>query len=252
MRQYRSALIVIVVGALLTMTGYLMVKRWEGAVIEAELIRVCIVSGFTLNSELERHMLLTEALEGLYASSTEISRESFNRFGQSLLKRISNLVGMGWMPRVSRDERAAIEQELTGLGGEHTTIWERNAEGEPVAATDRAEYFPLFLATPFEASKKVFGYDFSSSPEAFAAMKQARDSGNIAITAEIKPAVGGKQESRFLTFMPVYASGMNPTTVEGRRANLTGLLVGSHQIGNIIDSRLKGGVKQESVSVSSM
>ena len=238
MQRIVSALVVIVVGGLLTVTAFLMVKNWEKEAVESALIRNSIVGAYSLKIQMEQHLLLTRSLEGLFASSEHVSREEFNRFGDALLDNTDNVIGVGWLPRVSLAERETYERELGEIVGGQKGIWERNASGEPSNAGVREEYFPLYFATPFDVSKKVFGFDFLSSPTAVEAMTLARDTGELTVTDEIRPAIGGRQQSRILTFMPYYENGVFPQDLDDRRKGLQGFVIGSHQIDNIMDSSL--------------
>ncbi len=238
MQRFILACAVIAIGGVLTVTAFFMANSWDRDTVNAALARNNIVCGYSLKVQMEQQLILTRSIEGLFASSEYVSRDEFNRFGDALINRIDNVVGVGWLPRVAQAEREVYEQELGKIGAEHNVFWEKNVAGESVKAAAREEYFPLYYATPFAAAEKVFGYDFASQSPAAEAMALARDTGELALAAEIRPAIGGGQENRILSFIPYYGNGISPATVDERRAALQGFVVGSHQIDKIMADSL--------------
>ena len=69
------------------------------------------------------------------------------------------------------------------------------------------------------------GFDLDSDPHHEAAIEQARDSGEAAVTA-VAPMLIGKGAG-LVVYFPVYRDGASPQTVAERRAALTGLAAGA-------------------------
>ncbi len=238
MTRFFTAFAIIVIGAVLTLTSYLSTRTWEKETVASALTRNSIVCSTALQTQIEQHLLLTKSLLGLFSSSEQVSRDEFNRFGNSLMQNTINIVAMGWIPRVHSEERELFNSQLKELGLSQQTIWEFDASGKPVEVGSREEYYPIFYSVPADTSAKFLGFDIASVANPAAAMEAARDSASISVTAEIRPAVEGHQENRFLTFLPYYARGKIPTRVDERRRDLRGFLVCGHQIDRILAASL--------------
>ena len=104
------------------------------------------------------------------------------------------------------------------------------------------EVAPVAYAAPVaDPIVGALGTDQLADPQRHGAMLRARDSGGMAITPRLRADKGpgdaaDAADPGFLLFMPLYAKGPVPDTVAGRRAQLTGWVLASFRIDDLMSS----------------
>ena len=183
------------------------------------------------------------ALRALFNSSNDaVTREEFENFSKSLLRRHAALLNLSWAPRVRRDERVAHELAGARAGLPDYHIRTVGPHGTLPVAPEQDEYFPKFYATDARTSP-VYGIDLNSegsSDEGIPAqtISHIRDNDVLSITAPLMLHIGQGNRRGFWAGLPVYARGLPHETVEDRRRNLVGIVYGVFQIGVMMDSIL--------------
>jgi two-component sensor histidine kinase/CHASE1-domain containing sensor protein len=95
-------------------------------------------------------------------------------------------------------------------------------------------------------NSRAVGYDMFSEPRRRAAMERARDTGGPALSRKVAlmQETGEDVQAGILVYMPVYADGTVPDTIEARRAALIGYVYGAFRMGDfipqVIDRNLPG------------
>jgi signal transduction histidine kinase/CheY-like chemotaxis protein len=190
-----------------------------------------------LRGQVMRSMEVLNAIAGLYAARGEVSRTEFSAFVSGALARQPELQALAWDARVPGTERTAWEERAhrEGFPGFHFT--EEQREGVLIPARPRDEYFPVFFLETLQKNEPAFGFDVGSEPRRRAALEHARDTGLITASAPVRLAQEPGSQRGFLVFLPLYRG--NPTTIEERRAQLTGLAVAVFRIGDLVESSLR-------------
>ena len=127
---------------------------------------------------------------------------------------------------VSADEfrgyvaRLEIQRWYPGIQGVGWT--RRIAHGLPGDPDER--HAIEYLDPMDERNRAAIGYDMYSEPVRRQAMRRARDQAEPALSGRVTlvQEIFGPQQPGFLIYVPVYASGDVPATVEERRASLIG------------------------------
>lgn len=142
-----------------------------------------------------------------------------------------------WSPRVSRDQRAEFEREARASGITDFSI-RRWAPNDPMAVSPpRDEYFPILYSTVSSKRTATFGTDLNSEFVRSEAISRARD-GNTIATAQgimLRNPIKGIREG-FLAVIPAYRHGLPQDTLEDRRRNTLGVIVGAFQTAAVFDS----------------
>ena len=140
-----------------------------------------------IRDRIESAMALLRATSGLFAAVLETDRALFHAYVEQLdlARRYPGMRGIGFSKRFVGDQ-----------GTERHVI--------------------LYVEPEAERDRTALGFDLSSDPALAQAMERARDTGR----AEGSGRVG----SGFFIFVPVYASGPAPETVEARRRTLVGFV----------------------------
>ncbi|KZD06347.1 CHASE domain-containing protein [Oceanibaculum pacificum] len=144
-----------------------------------------------------------------------------------------------WAPRVADAGRRNFEASARLLGEAGFEISQWDASGSLVSATQRPEYFPLWLSERFENVPRLDGFDPASDPVFAAAFARARDQGiTLAMSATVL-SVLTLTEPIYRIIVPVYDSAIIPVTVERRRETLRGFVIGSFAVRKILESAIE-------------
>lgn len=175
-----------------------------------------------LRQNVETYQTLLQAVEGLFVSSTEVTREEYRSFTERVIWRADGLKGLGWAVRVRQAERQAFE-ESQRIGGRATfSISEMDAQGRLRPAAWRDEYLVVQFIVPEASNARAVGYDLASEPVRRAAILRARDSGQPVATAPIR-LVQQPDKPAVIIYHPVYYGRDEPRSPEARRARLIGV-----------------------------
>lgn len=196
-----------------------------------------------LASALERalngYMGVLRSLESFHVASVHIDREEFRAFTKRYLADFDGLQALSWNPRVLAGEREEFEAATKREGLPGFQITERTAEGRLVRAGDRPEYVSVHYIEPFQGNEAALGYDVYSQSTRREALDRARDTGRPVATGRIKLVQEKGQQFGILVFLPVYRNGLPHETVEERRRNLQGYMVGVLRPGDVLEAFMK-------------
>ena len=174
------------------------------------------------DSRIKQRMMTYEQIlrgaEGLFAASISVERDEFHAYVATLRleQNYPGIQGVGFsliVPAARKDEHTAAIRK----------------EGFPAYAIrpdgERDPYTSIVYLEPFaERNLRAFGYDMYSEPVRRAAMEQARDSGQAALSGKVKLVQETEErvQAGFLMYLPVYKNGATCDTVDNRRANIIG------------------------------
>ena len=139
-----------------------------------------------------------------------------------------------WVPRLPDADRAAYESAIRRDGIEGFQITEQDRQGRFVPASRRSEYFPIVFVEPNACRAVISGFDVASEPMRFTALSLARDSGQTVASGRIT-FVEDSTQYGFFVALPVYRADAPADTVEERRKNLLGFVLGVFRPGNLLE-----------------
>ena len=174
----------------------------------------------TIRDRVERYIALLRATSGLFAAVPEVDRDLFHAYVDrlELKRRYPGLQGIGFSKRIRPDEIATLPARMRAQGFPGFRFWPEHPGPEKHAI--------LYLEPRDEQNGATLGFDMSADPVRRAAMERARDTGlgegsaKVALAQELDP----EPRTGFLVFVPVYAGGRIPETLEERRAALEGFV----------------------------
>ncbi|MBF0399548.1 MAG: CHASE domain-containing protein [Magnetococcales bacterium] len=175
-----------------------------------------ITSRIALRMSAYEQVLRGEA--GLYAASDRVERDEFRRYVNALqlAKNYPGIQGVGFSLVIPPEEK---ERHIEAIRKEGFPEYAIQPEGE------RSLYTTIIYLEPFAGRNlRAFGYDMYSEPTRRAAMEQARDSGQPAMSGKVTlvQEMGQQVQAGFLLYIPVYRNGMPHETVADRHANILG------------------------------
>jgi CHASE1-domain containing sensor protein len=226
-------------GVAVAVSAWFAVSVWEERLATAKFTDVAGDYARVLQNGLDEHVGELLSIRAFYDSSREVDADEFALFTRQILAGQSGRMRVIWCPHVNRNERAEFERKQAekGLAGYSITNWTMNAR--PAPSPERDEYFPVLYSTIATKLSATLGMDLNSEPARSQAIQRARD-GNMIATAQnvlLRNPIGGERPG-FLVVVPVYREGMPTDSVEARRRNVLGIIVGAFQTGAVLDAIL--------------
>ncbi len=184
---------------------------------------------------LASHELILRGGAGLFAASAGVSRAEWKAYIDTLRPDdiVPGVQGIGFSQLIPK-------QELD------THIARIRAEGFPAymvtPAGDRDVYSSAIYLEPFsDHNLLAFGYDMFSEPVRRAAMIQARDTGNTALSGKVKlvQETEGTTQAGALMYAPVYRQGLATDTVKQRQRALIGWTYSPFRINDLMINALQ-------------
>lgn len=178
---------------------------------------------------MQTYIQVLHGVQGLYASSQEVTRREFHTYlaVQQVDRHFPGIHGIGYLPLLSG---AALARHEAGV----------RADGYPGYAVrphgQRAWHAPITYLEPLsESNLLAFGYDIGSEPVRRAALEQARDTGQAAMTGRIHLVQDGSAPAHgFLVVLPVYDNALPHASVEQRRAALRAWVFAPFRMGDLM------------------
>jgi PAS domain S-box-containing protein len=180
--------------------------------------------------ELAHHTAVLSGMRGLLAASTNVTPIEFGRYLASLdlspetgdaAEPGQGLRDLGFALRVGHAEREA-----------HTAVMWANGftNYNPLFGGPGPDHFPVVYLDDFSAGgMSVSGWDIAFDADRLATLLRARDSGEATATPPI--TLNTRDHSRrtpgFVVYLPVYAGGSSPPTLDERRSKLMGFAFAS-------------------------
>ncbi len=147
-----------------------------------------------------------------------VTRDQWRSFVRDLVVEdfYPGIRGIGYVKRLQRDEIEAFVETQRRDG---RPDYRFSPDGE------RDMYTAIVYLEPDDwRNRRAVGYDMFSEPRRRAAMEEARDSGRPSLSRKVTltQETGEDVQPGVLVFMPIYAGGSTPDTVEARRSALIG------------------------------
>ncbi len=212
-----------------------LVRHEQLSVLEGRFAQEVKRYGTILKDKLELNELTLVGIESLFKASREVTRQEFNVFVQPFLDHTPFIQALEWIPRVPHEERQELERRARQDGLSGFKIRERASGGEMVPAQQRAEYYPVYFMQPHAGNETALGFDLASHPVRLKSLKQAIDTGKPVATSKITLVQETGNQSGLLIFLPIYLGKQVPESVERRRQDIAGFIVGVYRIGDMIE-----------------
>ena len=226
-------MLVVVTGFLLSsLSGWLLYNAEERTII-SEFQKDVDERAASLYREMAINFETLRSLAILFNGEAVPEQKRFSFEAKKILTRHSDIQALEWIPRVPHSKRIAFESRQQQEFPEFE-ITERKEQGYMVTAEEREEYFPVYYIEPLIGNQAAFGFDLSSSATRLMTLEKSRDTATPQATASITLVQESERQSGFLAFIPIY-KGL-PSTIDKRRTNLKGFVLGVYRIGDIFIS----------------
>jgi PAS domain S-box-containing protein len=219
-------MLVIATGLAITVIAFLFVNRAE----EQDVVRALEFRVEWRARDLQAKINLSG--QSVLATATDVATEprvefqEFHQFTSAVAAENKSISSLGWAQPVPREQRAAFEASA-GF-----PIVELGADGQRIPAANRAGYTPIVFENRFDGKPRWLGFDVSMDAPRRNTLESARDSGSP--KSMLVPYTGDPLGPTYLVFWPTYTSGAVPETVDARRAQLKGYVVGVFRVLDVI------------------
>jgi diguanylate cyclase (GGDEF)-like protein/PAS domain S-box-containing protein len=191
-----------------------------------------------LLSRMQAHEQVLRGAAALFAASDHVSRAEWRAYIAALAldKSLPGIQGTGFASMIRADQLAEHVAEVRGEGFADYAI-------HPAGVRDA--YSSILYLEPFAGRNlRAFGYDMYSEPVRREAMARARDTGLPALSGKVTlvQESGPEVQAGFLIYLPIYAHGIEPQTVDARRAALLGFVYSPFRAHDIMHSIFSDGL----------
>lgn len=219
--------------ALVAVAGlFLDADRKADAAIRADFETHAATAAGALARDLDRAVAFLESAAALMGTLPTVDQAEFDAFAKPWLAANPAPQTLAWARLVPAEARAAVEAEERTSGTPGFRIVEArdptgrvDAPEDLVEAAPRPVYLPITHVAPLNVSHLLVGFDYLSEPTRRAAVEHARDTGTTTVTGGIALlALPGATGVAMVA--PVYGATVPPRTVEDRRRDLRGFVIG--------------------------
>jgi PAS domain S-box-containing protein len=192
-----------------------------------------------VEKQLSGHFNSLNAAASLFQSTEEVNRREFGSFVRHLFHVFKGIQALEFSQVVTNLQRHEFESTIRKEGFSDFHITERDKDKNLIPAAQRDRYVVVNFVEPMKGNEKIFGFDTFSDASRKQTFNQAIDSGKLTFTPKLTLVQEHGTQSGVLAILPVYRNNMAHNTVEEKRANIQGFIVGVFRIGDMLDAALK-------------
>ena len=223
-------------GIVISLVGFFVARDIELEFAKQQFVGKASEDALVIKAAIVEDLDQVSDLRALFETFPDTNLSDFKKFAKRLIEHNASVLTNSWIVRVTREGRAAHEADglRQGIPNYHIRAVDPRGKQPPISL-ERDEYFPLFFATEDPASSSAYGLDLGSEDGRFATVKQARDSGELAISPIVVLHSGKGDRRGFFALLPVYRFGLPNASIEERRRNLVGFVQGVFNLSGMIE-----------------
>ena len=198
-----------------------------------------------VQERLGAYALILRGGVGLFNASVSAERHEWRAYVEALqaAKGVPGVQGIGFAQVIPPDQLSTHIARVRSEGFPEYTV---RPPGE------RALYTSIIYLEPFrDRNLRAFGFDMFSEPVRRAAMEQARDSGEAALSGKVElvQETGKEVQAGTLMYVPVYRNGAAANTVDQKRAALIGWTYSPYRMNDLMTGILANWTSQQGKEV---
>ncbi len=182
------------------------IASWQSAVhhevrhIEDEFYYRASRHAFAAKEHLAIYPEIMAQLRSIGSSEEPMFERMLQSSFSDLIARHPSVAIFEWVPLVTHDQRAAVEQQLSRQLGRTVGFTHRKSDGilEPAAVADA--YYPITIAVPLMGNESVIGYDLHSALT-YSHLAQARETGEMVATQQVTLSQNSRAEDLLAVIM---------------------------------------------------
>lgn len=228
-------------GVSLSAIATLFVHRWEVSQQQSQFQQQLDNLTIALQRSLNRYTAVLTFLGDYYrVTQGQVQRQEFEEFVARSLSAYPGIQALEWAPLVRQTDRRAYERAVRAEGYSTFQITELSDDNRLIPSSDRPYYIPVTYVAPLSGNEAALGFDLNSSAARVAALEPARDSGEIHATGRIRLVQEQRDQYGFLVVLPLYQTAVVPASLETRRAQFAGVLLGVFRVSDVVEEASQG------------
>lgn len=198
-----------------------------------------------LRARMNAHAQVLRGGAALFAASETVTRTEWRAYVDALAlgHALPGIQGTGFAVMVPA---AGLDAHLAAVRAEGFPDYAIHPPGE------RDPYTSIVYLEPFaDRNLRAFGFDMYAEPVRREAMARARDTGQPALSGKVTliQEHGSEVQPGFLIYLPIFAPGAQPATVEDRRAALIGFVYSPVRARDIMLSIFAGELREAEITL---
>jgi PAS domain S-box-containing protein len=227
----------LVLGSILSITGFVTVRHLEQQEIYFEMTRSAPKQIGLLQNTFQNMVEMLHTLANCYATNPNLNRQQFNTIITPILLRHPYIIALIWAPRVPHDQRHQYESRADDPQFRFT---EQTSQAEIVTAPPRKEYFPIYYAASLKSIERIAGLDLQSNYDYLSTLIKAKENGTMQATSRVKWLSDKATEpNTILIFYPIYQKQITINTGAQSQRYLRGFLVSVIRLKDLVQQTLE-------------
>src|ERR1700733_2494552 len=154
---------VAIFGVIISLAGFFVTRDIELEFTKQQFVGKASEDALVIKAEIAQDLDKISGLRALFETFPDVNLLKFQGFARRLIEHDASILSASWIPRVTRERRAAHEADGLGQGIPNYQIRAVDPLGkQPLASPERDEYFPLFFTIDDPASTPAYGLDLGS------------------------------------------------------------------------------------------
>nr|WP_181919422.1 CHASE domain-containing protein [Alkalilimnicola ehrlichii] len=228
------AWLVLVLGVALSIVGWYWTSQLDQQQIESRFQFRANDITTALTDRMSTYKQVLRGGAGLFDTGAEVDLDAWARYvhRQRLRRNFPGIQGVGFaalVPAAQLEEHVLRERQQ---GRHDYAVWPEGV---------RTFYGPIVYLEPDDwRNRRAIGYDMFSDPVRREAMVRAADTGDSALSGRVTLVQETDEDIQagFLLYLPVYAGGGVPDTVEQRRRDLIGWIYSPFRMNDLMQGLL--------------
>ena len=191
-----------------------------------------------IEGALAKKVVLINTLKTYFQSSEDVTRNYFGEYSKEFLNYYHDIQTFIWIPNVEHSERDLYEVKARRLGLERFQFKELYTGNRIDRARKRSIYYPSYFVEPMTGNEKFLGFDMGTINRIKICLEEARDTNSIKALLGKHAAFPFFKESTLLIVAPVYVRDTVDFTLEGRRRNILGFILGLIDLNSLISASM--------------
>jgi len=187
-----------------------------------------------LQSGIDNYIDRIQALQALFGSMPNVSRQQFLDYAKALLGGHPAILAVSWVPRVAHADRAQHERTGVREGYVNYHIQSQQPDGSLVVAPPASEYFPVLYSSVATPTTPWVGVNMDDGQTRGRALARVRATGSLVTSQRVLLLSRTGDGSGFFVMVPVYRSGQAHDTMEDRH-NVLGIVQGVFQTSMMVE-----------------
>ena len=181
---------------------------------------------------------VVDTLAAFFSGSQVVNRGEFHAFTAPIAERYPGIQTLAWAPRIPAARRETHERAVRDTGFPEYRIGQRGQRGEPVAADQDDEYYPILFAEPDRENRSLIGFNLTSHAACCAAIREALSTGRPAAVV-CKPLDDNEDDRSMLYVLaPAWNQNVDRSKRPADQPEIDGFVLGVFRIGTLVESAL--------------